>query len=66
MTLVMQGPPPQQPGSPGDDPRPEQPHPLDDPGGAPPPAEEGEDEELGSYRRERAEDVGLCFTLLSP
>lgn len=48
MTLVMQGPPPRPPESPTDDPRPEQPHPLDDPGGAPAPAEEGEDEELGS------------------
>ena len=43
MTLVMQGPPPRQPGGPADDPRPEQPHPLDEPDGDP--AEEGEDEE---------------------
>ena len=48
MTLVMQGPPPQQPDSPADDPRPEQPHPLDEPDGAPAPAEEGEDEALGT------------------
>jgi hypothetical protein len=44
MTLVMQGPPPQQPGSPDDDPRPEQPHPLDDPSGSPTPPDESEEE----------------------
>ena len=47
MTFGRQGPPPQQPQSPGDDPRPEQPHPLDEPapgeGG-----EGGEDEGAGS------------------
>ena len=48
MTLVMQGPPPQQPGTPDDDPRPEQPHPLDEPVETPTPPEEGEDKGLTS------------------
>ena len=30
MAVVMQGPPPREPGAP-DDPRPEQPHPIDEP-----------------------------------
>jgi hypothetical protein len=49
LTTFAQGPPPRQPGEP-DDPRPEQPHPAEEPGGEPPPqpGETGEDEELGS------------------
>jgi hypothetical protein len=50
MTLVMQGPPPKEPGAPADDPRPEQPHPLHEPEDAPAPEEEREDEELASRR----------------
>jgi hypothetical protein len=43
----MQGPPPQQPGTPEEDPRPEQPHPLDEPAGEPSDDDVGTDQQVG-------------------
>ena len=48
MATVMQGPPPRDPESPEDDPRPEQPHPLDEPDGAPGDDDSGTDSQIGA------------------